>query len=96
MANGREGFDDPHLIPAPSWCCLDSTRFSYWCEDTDGHLANNLRKKMTFFLFAAVLYSKRKCGSITSLLYNLECLGSDTAVHSEKGGGQQGDLNIRC
>lgn len=31
-----------------SWWCLDSTRFSYWCEDTDGHLANNLKKKMTF------------------------------------------------
>lgn len=47
--------------------------------------ANNWRK-YDIFLFAAVLYSKRKCGSITNLLYNLKCLGSDATVALIKGG----------
>lgn len=56
-----------------------STRVYNWCEDT---AIWQITGGNVIFLFAAVLYSKRKCGSVTSLLYNSKCLGSDTALHS--------------
>lgn len=79
MANEREGLDYSHFILAPF---PGSVRIPL--DSLIGVRMWPFGKKLEeigLFWFAAVLYSKRKCGSITNLPYNLKYLGSNTTVH---------------
>lgn len=65
-----------HLLSLPFfWCCLLESITGV--EDTAiWQITGNM-------IFCLQLYCiQRKCGSVTSLLYNSKCPGSDTALHS--------------